>query len=225
MISQADCTRPPHVAAWLITLFGRSQKAESVPGDLMEQYSHLCSQSGVAFARSWYWRQILKTIADLMVEGFRAAPWPTIAAILGGWLLHGFLHGLLNKAMLTATDKYLLYWSNHFKLYIFLGKVSLIAHLIASTLVGAIVGFAARGREMFATMTLSLVLGAMGVIGYLVLVVAGGKVSHFIVHPVFWGVVWYFADLCAIVVGGAVVRMSRIRRQLGPSDAQLQSGS
>ena len=60
MISQADSARPPHVAAWLITLFSPSEKAEWVLGDLLEEYSHLYSQSGVAFARSWYWRQHLR---------------------------------------------------------------------------------------------------------------------------------------------------------------------
>lgn len=116
----------------------------------------------------------LKTIADFAAQGYRAAPWSTIAAILGGWLLNGFLHGLLDKALSAATDKYLLYWSNHFKLYMFLaGKGMLIGNLMASTLVGAVVGFATRGREMFATITLSLVLGAMAAIGYLVMVVIG----------------------------------------------------
>jgi hypothetical protein len=219
MISQAGSTCPPYLAAWLITLFSPSKEAECVLGDLLEEYSHMCSDSGVAFARSWYWRQTLKTIADFTMAGYRAAPWSTIAAILGGWLLNGFLHGLLDKALSAVTDKYLLYWSNHFKLYLFLaGNGMLIGNLIASTLVGAVVGFAARGREMVATMALSLVLGAMAVIGYLVLVLIGR-------HIFFGGIAWYFAGLCAIVVGGAVVRMSRSRRQLGPLDAQLHIGS
>lgn len=215
MISQSDSTCPPHLAAWLITLFSPSKEAECVLGDLLEEYSHLCSHSGAAFARSWYWRQTLRAIANFAMASYHAKPWSTIAAILAGWLLIVFLNRLLSKAMNAATDKYLLYWSNHFQLYMFLaGKVMLIGHLIASTLVGAVVGFAARGREMFATMTLSLALGAMAVIGCLITVLIGR-------HVFFGGMVWYFAGLCAIVVGGAIVRMSRSRRQLGCSDAQL----
>lgn len=207
MIFQTDSTCPPHLAAWLITLFSPSKEAECVLGDLLEEYSHLCSHSGVAFARSWYWRQTLKTIANFAMAGYRAAHWSMIAAILGGWLLNGFLHGLLDKALSAATDKYLLYWSNHFKLYLFLAaRGMLIGNLIASTLVGSFVGFASRGREMLATTTLSLVLGAMAVVGYLVVALIGR-------HIFFWGIAWYFAGLCAIVVGGAIVRMSRSRRQ------------
>lgn len=204
MMSKSDSVHPPHVAIWLVNLFTPSKEAESIIGDLLEEYSHLCSQSGVAFARSWYWRQTLKTIADFTIAGYRAAPWSAIAAILGGWLLHGFLNTMLGRAFDATTDKYLLYWSNHFKLYVFLARDGMvIAHLIVSTLVGALVGFAARGREMFATMTL-FVLGAMGVIRLLVVVLIGqGR------HIVFWGVAWYFAGLCAIVIGGAIVRMRR----------------
>ena len=44
MISQADSTRPPHVAAWLITLLSPSEKAEWVLADLMEEYSRLCTK-------------------------------------------------------------------------------------------------------------------------------------------------------------------------------------
>ena len=88
MTSQADFLQPPRIAVWLVNLFTlTAEEAESIPGDLLEEFSHLASKSGVAFARSWYWRQTVKTIAHLVGSGFRVAPWSTTAAVVGGFLL------------------------------------------------------------------------------------------------------------------------------------------
>ena len=65
MMSRASSTQPPRIAVWLVGLFTPDQEAESIPGDLLEEFSHLASNSGVPFARRWYWRQIAKTIAHL----------------------------------------------------------------------------------------------------------------------------------------------------------------
>jgi hypothetical protein len=73
MMSQANVV-PPRVATYLVNLFIPAEEAELILGDLLEEYSHLRSESGIAFARRWYWRQTLKTIANLTVAGYRAAP-------------------------------------------------------------------------------------------------------------------------------------------------------
>jgi hypothetical protein len=52
MTSQADFLQPPRIAVWLVNLFTPAEQAESIPGDLLEEYSRLASKSGVAFARS-----------------------------------------------------------------------------------------------------------------------------------------------------------------------------
>jgi hypothetical protein len=54
------------------------------PGDLLEEFSQLASKSGIAFARSWYWRQTLKSLVHLAGAGFRNTPWSTFAIVMGG---------------------------------------------------------------------------------------------------------------------------------------------
>ena len=66
MMSQAPFVRPPHIALWLVDLFTPSEQAESIPGDLLEEFLELALKSGDAFARRWYWRQSVKTVAHLI---------------------------------------------------------------------------------------------------------------------------------------------------------------
>jgi len=210
MTSQPDLVRPPRLATWLVNLFASTEE-ESILGDLLEEYSDLASKSGVAFARRWYWRQTMKTIAHLADNGFRVAPWSTAAAVVGGFLLHRFVSGLPDKVLSAVTDRYLMYWSTHFKAYIWMLNGMLIEHLVLSMFVGCVVALAAKGREMIATMTLALVPCAL----------MGGALIWVATHrplDVAW-MLWLFADPFAIVVGGAIVRTRRSAAKPLPSGA------
>src|ERR1700681_3053228 len=99
---------------------------------LLEEYSDLASKSGVPFARRWYWRRTVKTIGHLVGTGLRGAPWPTTAAVIGGFLLHMFVSGLPDKLLSAVTDRYLAFWSIHFKAYIWMLSGMFIENLIAS---------------------------------------------------------------------------------------------
>jgi hypothetical protein len=201
MTSQAHPGQPPRLAGWFISLFTAHENAESIFGDLLEEYSYLASKSGVTFARRWYWRQTVKTIAHLFGSGYRAAPWSTTAAAVGGFLLHKFVSGLPDKLLSAVTDRYLAFWSTHFNAYIWVLKAMMPAHLVASLFVGCVIALAVKGREMVATITLALVLCAL--IGSAMVWVA----THL---PL--GMMWMlgsFADPFAIVVGGAIVRTRR----------------
>ena len=210
MTSQPDLVRPPRLATWLVNLFASTEE-ESILGDLLEEYSDLASKSGVAFARRWYWRQTMKTIAHLADTGVRVAPWSTAAAVVGGFLLHRFVSGLPDKVLSAVTDRYLMYWSTHFKAYIWMLNGMLIEHLVLSMFVGCVVALAAKRREMIATMTLALVPCAL----------MGGALIWVATHrplDVAW-MLWLFADPFAIVVGGAIVRTRRSAAKPLPSGA------
>lgn len=200
MMSQADYIRPPRIAAWLVKLFVSAEE-ESILGDLIEEYSDLALKSGLAFARRWYWRQAVKTIAHLGGNGFRSAPWSTAAAVIGGFVLHRFVSGLPDKVLSAVTDRYLAFWSTHFKAYVWMLNGMPIEHLIGSMFVGCVVALAAKGREMIATMTLALVFCML--VGAPVVWVA----THRAVDVV-W-IVWSCTDPVMIVVGGAIVRTCR----------------
>jgi hypothetical protein len=205
---------PPRIATWLIGLFTSDKEAEAIPGDLVEEFSHLASKSGVAFARSWYWRQTVKTIAHLAGGAFRGAPLFMAAVVVGGFLLDSFLEGLPDKVLSAVTDRYLLFWSAHFQAYLWVLNGMSIAHLMASLLVGCMVALAAKGREMVATMTLGLVHCAM----------TGAALAWVATHGAMFGVgwlLWAFAGPFAIVVGAVIVRTRRSRNV----DSQEQDAS
>jgi hypothetical protein len=210
MTSQAGFVRPPRISTWLVKLF-TSTEEESILGDLLEEYSDLASKSGIVFARRWYWRQAVKTIAHLVRTGFRGAPWSTTAAVIGGFLLHRFVSGLPDKLLSAVTDRYLAFWSTHFKAYIWMLNGMPIEHLIGSMFVGCVVALAAKGREMIATMALALVFCTL--IGAAAVWVAAHRPMD-----VAW-MLWSCADPVAIVVGGAIVRMHRSAAATLPSNA------
>jgi hypothetical protein len=212
MTFQAYFVQPPRIAIWLINLFTAAEEAESILGDLLEEYSQLASKSGVAFARRWYWRQTVKTIAYLAGTGFRVAPWSTTAAVVGGLLLLRFVSRLPEKVIFAVLRRYQVF-EHHFNAYVFFATDGIaIGLVIASMFVGCIVALAAKGREMLATMTLALVLCAMTGAASLVLVARGHG-------PILRMLPWYFADWFAVVIGGAIVRTRRSAATPPPSDA------
>lgn len=202
MTSLASFVRPPRIAVWLVDLFAASREAESLLGDMLEEFSHLASKSGVAFARKWYWRQTRKTITHLAGNAFRVAPGLIAATVIGGLLLHRLVSGLPERAIFAVLHRYQVF-DHHFSTYVFFATDGIaIGHVIASMLVGCVVALAAEDREMVATMTIGFVLCA----------ITGAAVWAWVAtgQTFFLGALpWYFADWFAIVVGGAMVRTHR----------------
>ena len=201
MTSHADFVQPPRIASWLVNLFTPAEEAESILGDLLEEFCHLASKAGVPVARRWYWRQTLKTIAHLIRAGFRAAPLSTTAAVVGGFLLMRLLSGLPERAIFAVLQRYKVF-EHHFNAYVLFASDGVaIGHVIALLFVGCMVGLAAKGREMVATTTLALILCAM-------MVAALVWISTHQPVDVAW-MLWSCADPLAIVIGGAIVRTRR----------------
>src|SRR3984885_9190688 len=164
MTSQSQFIQPPRFGVWLVTLFALDDEAESILGDLLEEFSLLASKLGVPFARRWYWRQTLKTVLQLAVLGFRTAPWLTTAAVAGGFFLRKLVAPWVEPPIFAVLEKYHVY-EHHFSMYMFFASTGIdIGHLITFLLIGFMVALVARGREMMATMTLGLVFGAMFVL-------------------------------------------------------------
>ena len=158
MMSQSYFVQPPRLAMWLLSLFALDDAAEHILGDLLEEFTRLASKSGLSFARRWYWRQTLKTILQLAVLGVRTAPWLTTASIAGGIYLRKLVGGLVEPSIFAVLERYHVY-ENHFSTYMFFASTGIdIGHLIIFLLIGFVVAFVARGREMVATMSLGLSL-------------------------------------------------------------------
>ncbi len=194
---------PPRLATWLVGLFGSAKRTESILGDLYEEFSDLVSGSGVASARRWYWRQCVKTLAHLANAGFRAAPWSLAGIVIFGYLLRWFSSGLPELVVVAILRSQRPYSNLHYDTYVWLITYGIpIAHVLASIVVGALVGAAAKGREIVATMTLVLVLLAMTCASSVWLATRN--------TPILWEMFpWYFADWFALVLGGVIVREFR----------------
>jgi hypothetical protein len=202
MTGQADFVQPPRIANWLVHLFAAGEAGEALVGDMLEEFSYLASKSGAAEARSWYWRQARRTITHLVANTWRVAPWWTTATVVGGLLLNRLVSPLPERAIFAVLHRYQVY-DHHFAAYLFLATDGIaIGHVIASLVVGSVVGLAARRREMVATMTLSLVLCAMFGVAVLLWMCRGQAL-------ILGMLAWNAADWLAIVAGGAIIRMCR----------------
>jgi hypothetical protein len=130
----------------------------------------------------------------------------TIAAVVGGFLLRRLVAGLPERAIFAVLEKYQVF-DHHFSAYLFFASTGIdIGHIIVFLFVGCVLGLAAKGKEMAATMTLGLVFGAMAVAAAMAILTRTGDAA------LLWRPTWYFADSLAIVVGGALVRMHRSNR-------------
>jgi hypothetical protein len=204
MTSQSQFDQPPRFAEWLLTLFALDDEAESILGDLLEEFSLLASKSGVPFARRWYWRQTSKTVLQLAGHGFRTAPWLTTAAVAGGFLLRKLVSRRVEPTILAVLERYHVY-EHHFNMYMFFASTGIdIGHLVTFLLIGFVVAFVARGREMVATMPLGLYWGALTVASFPAVVMQAGYGTALSRAMV------YFADSLAIVIAGVIVRRHRL---------------
>jgi hypothetical protein len=201
MTSQSRFVEPPRLAVWLVTLFALDDEAESILGDLLEEFTLLASKSGAPFARRWYWRQSLKTIVQLAVLGFRTAPWLTTVAVVGGFFLRKVVGRLVGPTIFAVLERYQVY-EHHLSTYLFVASTGFdVGQIIAFLFVGFMVALVAKGREMVATTTLGLIFGAMVVVALPSMVRHGIPLSM---------LMWDFSDYLAIVIAGAIVRTHRL---------------
>jgi hypothetical protein len=211
MTSPSFSVQPPRLAVWLINLFSVPDNEEAIIGDLLEEFSQIALQAGVVFARRWYWRQALKTIVHLIYNAYRAAPWLTSAGVAGGMLARRLLWRLVEPTIFAFLVRYQIP-EYHFNVYVFFATTGMdIGYLLVFLLEGCIAAIVAREREMAAATTLSLIFAAMCAVAVVSWVVKG----H---YRALWMLTWNFADLFAILVGGAIVRTHRSAQHLRSSE-------
>jgi hypothetical protein len=205
MTSQPYSVQPPSIAVWLVSLFAPVEVAESILGDLLEEFSLLALKSGVHTARTWYWRQTIKTVPRFVRSDLRAATLMTFVAVAGGFLLRKLVGPRVGPATFAVLERYQSFFEHHFSLYLFFASTGLdIEHLITFLLIGFVVAFAARESEMVATVILALIFGAIAVVGSTYAAIRTGN------DALLWRLTWYFADSFVIVVAGAIVRTRRL---------------
>lgn len=217
MTSQPDLQspKPPRIAGWLLSLFTPPEATEPILGDLLEEFSGLAVNSGVVFARRWYWRQTLKTIWHAGGSAFRTSPWLMLAATAGGMWLIGFATRWSHDAMQTFLDAHRIY-DLHPDAYLFWSKFPLkIGRVMICGVVGVLVALVAKRREMAATGAVSLVQIALFLSAVVAVIARGQEWFHWFTVMLLWN------GLCATVtvLGGAVVKIRRSSAARGPSAA------
>lgn len=213
MKHQPDFVQPPRVAAWLVTLFTPAEQSEAIVGDLLEEFSCLVSQSNTAAARSWYWRQAVKTVFDLVGTGFRSAPWLMCAAVAAGFFLIGFATRMSSHAMQVFLDSHRIY-DSHPDAYLFWIKFpSEAGRVILCCVIGMLVAVVVKGKELTTTLSLAGVEMALFVTAAVAVIASGHDWSQWFLTMMPWN------SLCAlaIIAGGVIVRMSRSAKRLRPS--------
>ena len=149
---------PPHLAAWLVNLVAAREQAETILGDLLEEFSGIALRSGAASARRWYWRQSVRTVAHLIRGQVRHAPIQAIAFAVCGFLLYV----LVERALQMSAQAFVA----HSPVYYFVNAAAFwraiddVGRYLMPLVVGWAIARAARGREMMAV--LSVVITATG---------------------------------------------------------------
>src|SRR5581483_4976353 len=148
MSSQNGFVPPPRLAGWLVDLFASAKEADSVAGDLAEEFSTIARTSGVAEARHWFWRQTAKTIAYLIKAQLRSGLWVIAAAAIGGflgrWYFSRLTNPLVQQTIEAVLDRYRLYDQN-VQTYLFLYNNSMmLERLLVNALLGVLIARAAR---------------------------------------------------------------------------------
>lgn len=59
---------------WCIALFTTPADADAIVGDLQEERLAIATRDGQRVATGWYWRQVLRTVAQLAIAPVREAP-------------------------------------------------------------------------------------------------------------------------------------------------------
>jgi hypothetical protein len=210
-MTHASSVQPPRVAVWLLDLFTPYEQTESIPGDLLEEFSDVASKSGVAYARRWYWRQSVRTILHVVRSGFRVAPWSMAGAVVGGVLLVQLGHAF-SEGGIRAWNEFLhhhVHRLSHFDLFLYNSGMYL-WRLTVSMLIGCIIALVCKSREMLATIAVSLVCSIPAMTGFWTFFHGWkGSPPLPIVLPLF--LLYSFGGLFAIVVGGVIVRKYRFR--------------
>jgi len=153
---ESSAPRPPVAASWLVDLFVPSNQTESIPGDLLEEFTEKAAHTGLSAARRWYIRQVAGTITHLIALQLRASPWTIIGAAAGGILMMSCGERAAYSAMAILLAQFPVYE------YVKPGIVWLIHAAAVRMLWPLIIGWGvaaiSKGREMAVAVILSGVL-------------------------------------------------------------------
>jgi hypothetical protein len=215
---------PPKAAKWLLDLFAPDEEAESIHGDLLEEFSVLAAANGPNDARHWYWRQCLKSVAHLFAGAFRRNPWRLVGAIgignlllwLGSNLPEEAIFGTLHLIRNHVTP----YHADWYSYVMWLNYAILVRRLLFCFMIGLLVAFMAKDAELVAAICVNVVPIVPGI----ALLPLNPYASRLIyqIHPALVPMLLNVVEFPIMtVLGGWVVRDMRVSRLLSHSATKL----
>jgi len=207
--------KPPRAPTWLVELFAPIETAEGVLGDLEEEFAGRLTRSEQSAARSWYWRQALRTTVHLVWGAVRAAPWSTTAQVLASLVAGLLLYGMMNVWVSRLVSNLPIY---DYQTSVWSWRGAAIVRFVALPVaLGWSIAAFARGREMIIT---TLVVGVL--IGMLLLTLTvnarllmlgpGHRLgAYWILLYVFEAFLVQTLFPLGVLVGGMIRRFQRLR--------------
>lgn len=160
MSAPQEVAQPPRLAAWFVDLFAPDGEAEPISGDLFEEFSAIASGKGTSAARSWYWKQSLKSTAHLFGTALRSAPWLIAFTTLAGFFILWYARNVLNlptHLVSAVIDHYSGFYAAHFSGWQLCLNYGIPAVGWAfAVVVGCLIAVVAKGREIVATATFGI---------------------------------------------------------------------
>ncbi|MGB7731035.1 MAG: permease prefix domain 2-containing transporter [Candidatus Acidiferrum sp.] len=203
--------QPPKAAKWLLDLFTPYEEAESIHGDLLEEFLSFAAANGQDDARHWYWRQCLKSVLHLFGGAFRRSPWRLVGAIVIGqlsmWLGSTLPEDAIFATLHLIRNHVTPYHADWYSYVMWLNYAILVGRLLLCFMIGFLVAFIAKGAELVATICLN--------VAPFVFAVAILPFAHYVsphIHPALLPMLLNMVEFpIMIVLGGWVVRDMRVR--------------
>ncbi len=151
----AHTQSPPSVAVWLLKLVATPEQAETMLGDLLEEFSTIVTQSGAAAGRRWFWWQTMRSVGHLTRSQIRNAPVVMIAFGTAGF----FLYVLVQRALQVSAQLLVAHSHVYYVLdaVAFWSIVDVVGRFVLPVVVGWMVARATRGREIAAVLCVGLI--------------------------------------------------------------------
>jgi hypothetical protein len=148
---------PPRLTSWLLDLFVPAGQADSIPGDLLEEFTVKAAVSRRR-ARLWYRRQVVRTVGHLLNLEFRRSIWATIGAVLAGLVVLPYSARLSSFGAVALLEHYPVYYYVGPRAF-WLIHIAGINCVVFPLLVGWTAAAISKGREMAVAVLLSAMQG------------------------------------------------------------------
>jgi hypothetical protein len=194
--------QPPWLASWLVFFCAPAPQSDAILGDLHEEFVVISEEAGATAARSWYWRNALRTIVDLLASAMRAAPFRLAGTLLSALFVQSYAFRSYAVVMNQVLNHYRMYESHPDAYVWFFNWGFNCWHLAIAFIFGMLVAAASRDREAITVLSFAAIQFGLLVTGIGFVLSIG--------HQVYWQPeLWGLASIIATIAGAVLIRQWR----------------